>query len=346
MRRARVLSLLSVLLVAGWIPARGQSISETFKKVRDSVVVIETTEEEITSWSRGMPVKMGGMGSGVLVDSLGMVLTAAHVVQTAEEVRVRFSDGEVYNAKVYASAPGADVAVLKLERPPTSGVVAKLGDSDAVEVGDQVFIVGAPHGISYTLTVGHISARRAPNSLWGGLNEAELLQTDAAINQGNSGGPMFNTRGEVIGIVSHMISQSGGFEGLGFVVTSNLARELVLEQKSMWSGIDGYLLSDELARAFNLPQPAGVLVQKVVKNSPGSRMGLKPGTLHAEIEGETLMLGGDVVLDVMGIRIDTADSLEKIRSTLASLVPGEKIAVTVLRGGERVELSAVPLERY
>ena len=347
MRTLKTLLLASILLITGLVPAGAGEISETFKKVRDSVVVVETTQEELAPWSQGKPVTMGGVGSGVLVDSLGMVLTAAHVVQTATDIRVHFSDGETYAGKVYASAPSADVAVIKLEKPPTSGVVAKLGDSDAVEVGDEVFIVGAPHGISYTLTVGHISARRAPNSLWGGLNEAELFQTDAAINQGNSGGPMFNKEGEVIGIVSHMISQSGGFEGLGFVVTSNLAKQLVLEQKALWSGIDAFLLSGELARVFNIPQEAAVLVQKVVKDSPGSRLGLKAGSLRAQIEGEQLILGGDIVLDVMGIEIqEGTESLEKIRAAMASIVPGEKITVTIMRGGERIELTAVPVERY
>ena len=118
---------------------------------------------------------------------------------------------------------------MQLERRPTGAKPAPLGDSDRAEVGDQIFIVGAPLGISYSLTVGYISARRETDDLFGGFLPTEQFQTDAAINEGNSGGPMFNMKGEVIGIVSYIISQSGGFEGLGFVITSNMAKRLLLD---------------------------------------------------------------------------------------------------------------------
>ena len=154
----------------------------------------------------------------MLISKDGKVLTAAHVVQTADTVSVEFPNGEIVKAKVVSSEPPADIALLQLERVPASAVVAKLGDSDQVGVADQIFVVGAPYGISHTLTVGHISARRTPGGEQSELGLAEFFQTDAAVNQGNFGGPMFNMNGEVIGIVSHILSQSGGFEGLGFAV--------------------------------------------------------------------------------------------------------------------------------
>ena len=114
-------------------------------------------------------------------------------------------------------------------------------------------MVGAPLGITHTLTVGHLSARHKPNATFSGMLTAEFFQTDAAINRGNSGGPMFNLKGEVIGIVSYNLSQGGGSDGLGFAVTSNMTRRLLLDEPSVWSGLDGYLLTGEAARAFNLP---------------------------------------------------------------------------------------------
>ena len=195
------------------------------------------------------------------------------------------------------------------------------------------------------MTVGHISARRVANQVCGGLSQAELFQTDAAINTGNSGGPMFNIDGEVIGIVSSMISKSGGYEGLGFVVTSNMAKLLVLQQRSMWSGFEGFLLTDMLAQVFNLPQPMGILVQRVAENSPAQRLGLRGGSIRAQIEGQELILGGDIILGVEGIRLNDAAAREKIRRYVAGLTPGEELTVTVLRGGKRVDLTGTPIDR-
>jgi serine protease Do len=215
-----------------------------------------------------------------------------------------------------------------------------LGDSDMVNVGDQVFIIGAPSGISHTLTVGHVSARHRPNTIYSELARAEFLQTDAAINQGNSGGPMFNLAGEVVGIVSHIISKSGGFEGLGFVVTSNMARALLLDQRSFWSGVQGFVLRDHLAKIFNLPPPAGVLIQRVAAESPAERSGLRPGTREATIDGQTFLVGGDIILSVGGIRVGEPGSRERIVALRRSLVPGAALAIVVLRDGERVELTS------
>jgi S1-C subfamily serine protease len=269
-------------------------------------------------------------------------MTAAHLVETADTVFVEFSNGEIHVAKVIASEPAADVALLKLNSPlPSGAAVAKLGDSDKAEVGDQIFVVGAPHGISHTLTVGYISARRRPNTLYSGLSLTEFFQTDAAINQGNSGGPMFNMAGEIIGIVSAIISKSGGSEGLGFVATSNMARRLLLEQRSFWGGVSGYFLMGKYARIFNVPPPgAGMLIQYVAKDSPAARVGLQGGTMRATIDGENLVLGGDIVLAVEEIPFNVKN-YEKIREILTQLDRGDAIRVKILRGGEQLELKAV-----
>jgi len=155
---------------------------------------------------------------------------------------------------------------------------------------------------------------------------------------------MFNMRGEVIGIVSHIVSTSGGSEGLGFVVTSNVARDLLFNRPTAWSGVEGYLLRGELARAFNVPAPGvGLLVQRVASGSPAERLGIRGGSVTATIEDEQLVLGGDVIVAVQGIAFGGADAYENMRRRLSAIPPGGAIHLAVLRRGEVVELTgAVP----
>ena len=294
--------LVTIAVISAVTPVSAETLGSVFKRVNRSVVVVRTKETDVTGPGPGILTSSRGLGSGVLVSADGKVITAAHIVQTADEVSVEFLTGEAVRARVIASEPSADVSLLQLERVPAGVLPSTLGDSDKVDVGDQVFIIGAPYGISHTLTVGHVSARHRPNTIYSELAGAEFLQTDAAINQGNSGGPMFNQAGEVVGIVSHIISKSGGFEGLGFVVTSNMARALLLERRSFWSGVQGFVLRDHLAKVFNVPQSTGILVQRVAAGSPAERSGLRPGTLKATIDGQTFVVGGDIILSIGGIR--------------------------------------------
>jgi S1-C subfamily serine protease len=216
---------------------------------------------------------------------------------------------------------------------------AAVGNSDDIEVGDQVFVIGAPYGISHSLTVGHVSARRVSDRLFGGFRSVELLQTDAVINQGNSGGPLFSMRGEVVGVVSHILSASGGYQGLGFAVTSNLAMHALLDEPGMWTGLDGVLIADDVARALNLPQRAGILIQAVAAGSPAAAFGLRPGTLPATIAGQSLVIGGDIILAVHGIRIGETDFWTRIREQTAELTDVDSIRLEILRGGEVIELA-------
>jgi len=340
MMRKRTLFLLAILLLLSLPTVAGnRSISQVLKQVKDSVVVISTTETEAPSMAGALPTAVGGLGSGVLIEG-GYVLTAAHVVQVADQILVEFTNGEAIFAEVQGSVPAADLALLRLERAPEDARPAPLGDSDHDEVGDQIFIVGAPLGITHTLTVGHISARRLTDELFGGLIESEMFQTDAAINVGNSGGPMFNMKGEVIGIVSHMISQTGSYDGLGFAMTSNLARDLLIRERSTWSGFEGYTLRGELAAIFNLPQSTGVLVQRVARNSPAAQFGLRPGTMPAVIDGEPIVLGGDILLGVDDISVADPDATRRIREHLETGSQGADLTLTVLRAGRIVELTA------
>ena len=329
-----------VLALACWPPSPGeaQSLAPIFRRVNPSVVIIRAHWKEVGG--SGQVARVSDVGSGVLVSADGKVITAAHVVQTADEITAEFLDGGRVGARVIASEPEADVSLLQLERVPAKATVATFGNSDRSEVGDQVFIIGAPYGIAHTLSVGYITARHKPNTVYSEMALAEFFQTDAAINPGNSGGPMFNMAGEVIGVASHNISKSGGSEGLGFVVTINMARRLLLEKRSFWSGMSGIIVADRLARALNLPQPVGLMVQQVAADSPAAQVGLRPGTIPATVDGKALLLGGDIILAVHGQAIGT-ESYEALQERLGRLPPGSLIAVVVLRDGHEVTLTGV-----
>ena len=336
-----VLLVGSTCAVAG-SPSSAENLAPVFRQVSAAVVVVRTTERTVSRRSNGRQVSVGGLGSGVLVSADGKIVTAAHVVQTADTVVVEFADQGPVAAEVIASEPGADVALLQVQRVPDGVKPAKLGDSDKVQIGEQVFVVGAPLGITHTLTVGHLSARHKPNATFSGMLTAEFFQTDAAINRGNSGGPMFDLKGEVIGIVSSILSQSGGSDGLGFAATSNIARRLLLDEPSVWSGLDGYVLIGEAARAFNLPVgfEAGLLVQRVALGSPADQLGVRGGKFPAAFQNEELLLGGDVILAVEGIAIGAPDAYETIRHRMIELQAASgTVHITLLRGGETLELA-------
>jgi S1-C subfamily serine protease len=321
------------------VPAAAEpSLADVFARVDPSVVEIHTTQTAPTGQGQTRWVTGRSLGSGFLISGDGKIMTAAHVVQTADAIEVQYVDGQVSAATILASDPAADVALIVAEQVPEGIEPLVLADSDAVRVGEQVFVIGAPLGVSHTLTVGYISARRANDKVLSGLMPVDLLQTDAAINTGNSGGPMFNMRGEVIGVVSRIISRTGGSEGLGFVVTSNLAREVVLERPTMWSGLEGQVLSGELAQAFNVPQAAGVLVQRVATGSPASLLGLRPGTIQAQVGDTVMLIGGDIILEVQGIAVGDPEDELRIREALEALGADDVLEVTVLRAGQRLTL--------
>jgi S1-C subfamily serine protease len=327
-------ALLAMPTVAG-----AQSVGDVFRRVSQSVVTVYVAERQAVPGAPGEFVSVGGQGSGVLISNNGEILTAAHVVQASEQIMVEFPDGQQIRARVVSSFPAADLALLRLERKPTAVPPATLGNSDSVDVGDQVFVVGAPLGVTHSLTVGYVSARRTMNRTFGALVNAELLQTDAAINQGNSGGPMFNLQGEVVGIVSYILSTSGGFQGLGFAITSNMARDLVMTGPTVWSGIDGYHLPADLGKVFNVPPPhTGLLVQRVASGGLGDALGLEGGFVSIKLaEQENLLIGGDIVLSVNGVAMSVED-LPRIQDVFARLRPGSPIRVTALRAGEIIEL--------
>src|SRR5712692_5959450 len=336
-RPLRLLLLVAAILAAS--PVEAEDLPQLFQRVSKAVVVIRAKGRDLTvQGGTSVLVKYNEVGSGVLVSTDGKVLTAAHVVQIADEITVEFLGGESVAAQVVAAEPRADLALLQLARVPAGIKPALLGDSARVQVGEQIFVVGAPYGIAHTLTVGYLSARHKPNTIYAEIPLAEFLQTDAAINQGNSGGPMFNLQGEVIGIVSHIISKSGGFEGLGFVVSSNMARQLMLEKRPFWTGVTWFRISGELAEYLNLPQPFALAVEEVAKRSPAEVVGLRPSRVVARLEGKDIPLGGDIVLAAMGIRLDDETSFDKVRERWMKLRSGDEMTFRVLRAGRVVDL--------
>jgi len=325
------------LVLLGTVPsALAQEVGELFARINPSVVVIRAKGRDVTARGVGQFTETG---SGVLMSADGHVMTAAHVVHSMDEITVEFLGGEKVSARVIASEPEADLSLLQLARVPASAKVAPLGDSDKVRVGDQVAVVGAPYGLSYSLSVGWISAKWPPNTVYKSLPLAEFFQTNATINTGNSGGPMFNMAGEVIGIVSHIISKSGGNEGLGFVVTMKTARQILIEKKYVWGGLEGTLLTGELAEIFNIPGGAGYLVKTVAKDSPAWHAGVLGGDRMATVNGQELVVRGDIILDMDGIKIDSIDDLPRVREKMGTMKSGTPIKITVLRAGKVIELT-------
>jgi serine protease Do len=331
----------AAILAAGFSNAHADSVAEVYKRVVDSVVVIRTEEPAAIAAPGTVAPAETGLGSGVLIDA-DRVLTAAHVVQVADRILVQVSNEETLAARVVASDPSADLALLQLERAPLKAVPAVLGDSDALAIGDEVFIVGAPLGMSHTLSVGHVSGRRIANNMYGGFAESELLQTDASINPGNSGGPMFDMSGHVVGVVSHIIFGEAGAGGLGFVATANMAKDLLLSGRRTWTGMECHVLEGEMARVFQLPQARGLLVQRIAQGSLAAKIGLLPGNRKATIGTDEFLVGGDVILEAQGVSFADPDALSKIRASLSSQTPGKPISVIVLRGGRRLELEWTP----
>jgi serine protease Do len=341
----RLVALFLPLVACTAAPGRAAQeggLEDVFERVQDSVVTVYTAGRTGVVAQDGRSATAEGIGSGTLIDEAGHVLTASHVVQTADVVAVEFRGGERVEARVLRTLPSVDLALLQLTGAVPAGVrPVELGDSDAMRVAARVFVVGAPLGVGHTLTVGHLSARRNTPSLIGMGDEVEVLQTDAAINQGNSGGPLFNMAGEVVGVVSYIVSDSGSSAGLGFAVSANTVRELLLERPAFWTGVDFVALAGDWARAFNVPDGRpGLLIQRVANGSAGARLGLRGSSLPVEVGGRRLLIGGDVVLSVAGVEVGGPGSVRRVGAAIDGLGPEAELVVLVLRDGRELRLSA------
>ncbi len=225
-------------------------------------------------------------GSGFVIDPRGYILTNNHVVEGAFNIRVRFADGRALEAEVLGRDPLTDIALIKLKSPPANLPVLRLGDSDAMRVGDWVVAIGNPFGLASSVSAGILSAKAREI---GATPYDDFLQTDAAINPGNSGGPLFNLRGEVIGMNTAIVS---GGAGIGFAVPSNLAKAIIPQLEKNGTVTRGYIgvklqtLTPELAKALNVPPTTGALINEVTKNSPGDKAGSSPTTWWSRLDGK------------------------------------------------------------
>lgn len=330
----KIFLLLFLLVIA---QMHSQTLAELYKQVNSSVVVIDIIS--VAPEKSGDQIELvaqQSQGSGVLISPEGLIWTAAHVVQSAEEVQIEFLDGDIYQGEVLTSNEEADVALVKIsgDFQLKNKHVAAIGDSDKAEVGADVFVLGAPHGFKQSLSRGILSGRFSPESLMNDFIKIEFLQTDASINPGNSGGPMFNMNGEVIGIASRIFTNSGGFEGIGFVMSSNVAQKLLMQEATLWGGMESILLTGSMAAVLNVPQDSGLLVMNVSSKGAAGQLGIQGGYLPATIDGVDIVIGGDIILEMAGIRVKDVNSLFEIRQKIANMPKGQDISMTILRNGK------------
>jgi len=312
------------------VQAKDIDYATLYEQVSESVVTIKT--QSIKLGDTGVTAQPG-VGSGILIEPT-LVLTAEHVIKEADLIFVHFKDGIDIMGKVVATVEQSDAGLIRLDKPHPTAMPVTLGDSDSVKIGSNVFIIGAPYGIEQTLSVGIVSGRMSRGNMDDGTT-VEFIQTDTAINPGNSGGPMFNTEGEVIGIVSFIMSTGGGFDGVGFASAINSAHHSVKHSSGFVAGFDGIVLSEPVQRALGVGKDA-LLVQHVVEGSLSDKFGLRAGSIPAQIADVSLLLGGDIIV---GVNCHKCKVSMKDTHSVAQTLSNESItSITVLRGGETVEL--------
>jgi serine protease Do len=331
-------------------PAMQGSYANLVSRVSPAVVTIRSTERRRAAQQfpfmddprfreffgdrasqQEQPERVQGVGSGVIISADGYILTNHHVVDGAIEIKVELTDNRTFTAKLVGSDPPSDLAVLKIEAQ--SLLTLSLGDSDKVRVGDVVLALGNPLGIGQTVTSGIVSAKGRSTGLSDGSFE-DFLQTDAAINRGNSGGALVNTNGELIGINSQIMSPTGGNIGIGFAIPSNMAKavmdQLVKNGKVRRGmlGVTIQAVNADLAASLNLPAARGAIVTSVAPGGPAERAGIKRGDVITAINNQAV--------------VDN----NSLRNLVASMGPGASVEVTALRNGRdqnfRVALAELP----
>jgi S1-C subfamily serine protease len=308
-------------------------IAEIYRRSAPGVVQVNTTGQ-------------GGQaqGSGFVVDKSGHIVTNYHVIEGASEIEVSFSNQDTLSATLVGEDPSTDLAVLKVDENPRGLTPLHLGDSDKVQVGDPVVAIGNPFGLERTVTAGIVSALqravRAPN----GFTIDQVIQTDAPINHGNSGGPLLDASGAVIGVNSQIETggSSDGNVGIGFAVPSNTVESVIADilrdgkVDHAYLGVSARPVTPELASTMNLPVESGLLVETVTSGSGAEKAGLRSGDRPAIVGGESYRLGGDVIVTADGKSVSDIDGL---RAIIAAKKPGDTLSLTIYRGQEKRSLT-------
>lgn len=272
--------------------------------------------------------KEQSLGSGVIVSSDGYIITNNHVVEKADEIKVTLLDKRAFKGRIVGADPKTDIAVVRINASDLP--ILKWGDSEKLQVGEFVLAIGNPYGLSHTVTMGIISAVGRANV--GIADYEDFIQTDAAINPGNSGGPLVNIKGELIGINTAIFSRTGGYQGIGFAVPSNMVR-LVMDQLVQrgkiirgWIGVTIQELTPELSQKFGLKRSNGALVSDVAKNGPAAKAGI---------------IRGDVILEFNGKEVKDVSSL---RNMVAQSKTGSEVSMRILRSGKEYTVKVIIAE--
>ncbi len=328
-----------------------EQIVGLYQETGQSVVFISSTVIQYNMFMQAEPAE--GTGSGFVYDRQGHIVTNYHVIADADEVSVLFSDGSSYPAEIVGQDPSTDLAVIKVNAADLPAPLP-VADSETLRVGQFVIAIGNPYGLESTLTLGIISALgrviESPNGRFIG----EAIQTDAAINPGNSGGPMLNLRGEVIGVNSQIISESGSNAGIGFAVSSNTVRRIVPELISRgsyphpWLGVNILSINSDVKEALeelgmSVPVDAGVLITEIVRGGPADSAGMRGGDRYVQVGGSQLALGGDIIIAMNGASIASGQDLTTYLDTRTRV--GDTVQVTVVRNGRQTQLSVTLEER-
>ena len=280
------------------------------------------------------------LGSGFVIDKAGHIVTNYHVVGDAQSVHVSFSNNDSMKAEIIGKDPATDVALLKVVASSRALKPLPLGDSDGIHVGDQVAAIGNPLGLDRSITLGIVSALHRSLTSPEGTPIDRVIQTDAALNHGNSGGPLLNAQGQVVGVSSAISTGDTGAQGnigIGFAIPINTVRDVVAELKAEGHVDHPYLgvvtrpVSTAMARIFNLPVQKGLLVESVTAGSGADRAGLRGGADQVVVEGESYQLGGDVITKADGMAVST---MEGLREIVSQHKPGETLSVVFYRGAE------------
>jgi putative serine protease PepD len=324
------------------------TIAEIYQRAAPGVVQVTSTTRvdraEDPFFPFELPQTQRALGSGFVIDKTGYIVTNYHVIRGAESVEVGFSNNDNMKAKIVGGDPSTDTALLKVNANARALRPLGLGDSDAIQVGDDVLAIGNPFGLARSATRGIVSAVQRPLQAPNGMTIDHVIQTDAQINHGNSGGPLLNAEGAVIGVNSAIETGDTGSQGnvgIGFAIPINTVSDVVAQLKEKgrvehpYLGIYARPIESSIAELFRLPVKRGLLVERVVQGTGAADAGLRGGTTRVVVAGESYNLGGDIIVKVEGSAVN---STERLRELVAEKKPGDTISVEILRGEDRRSL--------